>query len=96
MNGNAVRRSGPECVRFFPTQWTRTSSVVLICLAITMTVEGEDPAPRTFRVWATSCSHVPADIRRGRESLAEAIRHSEGRVDGAPELRSAIRRCRVH
>lgn len=32
---------------------------------------------RTFGVWATSCSHVPADIRRGRESLADAIRQSE-------------------
>jgi len=38
-----------------------------------------------FRVWATSCSHVPADIERGhRESLANAIRQSEGHVENAP------------
>ena len=36
-----------------------------------------DDKPRTFGVWATSCSHVPADITRGRESLAKAIRQSE-------------------
>lgn len=39
-------------------------------------------SPREFRVWATSCAHVPADIRRGRESLGEAIRQSEGLVEG--------------
>lgn len=38
-------------------------------------------------MWATSCSHVPADIRRGRESLALAIRQSEGLVKGAPEFK---------
>ncbi len=38
--------------------------------------------PRQFNVWASSCCHVPADIRRGRESLAKAIRQSEGQVDG--------------
>ncbi|MFT5468929.1 MAG: hypothetical protein ACI8UO_004042 [Verrucomicrobiales bacterium] len=38
----------------------------------------EKTTARTFSVWASSCSHVPADIRRGRESLAEAIRQSEG------------------
>jgi len=40
--------------------------------------------PGTFRIWATSCAHVPADIRRGRESLAKVIRQSEGREEGAP------------
>ncbi|MDP6115751.1 MAG: LamG domain-containing protein [Planctomycetota bacterium] len=40
--------------------------------------------PRLFRVWATSCAHVPADIRRGRESLAKAIRQSEGLEKRAP------------
>ncbi len=39
---------------------------------------------REFRVWATSCAHVPADIRRGRESLAHVIRQSEGFVENAP------------
>ena len=37
----------------------------------------EQPA-RTFRVWAMGCSHVGTDQRVAkRESLAEAIRHSE-------------------
>ena len=30
-----------------------------------------------FRLWAMSCAHVGSDIREGRESLADAIRHSE-------------------
>jgi len=47
-------------------------------------LRAEDVAkPREFNVWATSCSHVPADIVRGRESLAMAIRQSEGLVEGA-------------
>jgi putative CocE/NonD family hydrolase len=45
---------------------------------------GDDRAPAKFRVWATSCAHVPADIRRGRESMAKAIRQSEGLEQGAP------------
>jgi hypothetical protein len=40
--------------------------------------------PRQFRVWATSCAHVPADIRRARESLAKVIRQSEGLEKNAP------------
>lgn len=40
--------------------------------------------PRQFNVWAVSCAHVPADIRKGRESLAKPIRQSEGREPGAP------------
>ncbi len=31
-----------------------------------------------FRVWAAGDSHVPKDLKFGRESLAEAIRQSEG------------------
>ncbi len=34
---------------------------------------------RTFRLWATSDAHVGTDRRQGRESLADAIRQSEGR-----------------
>jgi len=33
--------------------------------------------PRQFRLWASGCCHVGTDLRRRRESLAEAIRHSE-------------------
>lgn len=43
--------------------------------------------PRAFRVWVIGCSHVGTDLaRNGRESLAEAIRHSEdgGREGGPP------------
>ena len=43
-----------------------------------------EAAPREFSIWAASCAHVPADIRRGRESLAKAIRQSEGLIEGAP------------
>lgn len=48
------------------------------------TAESAGPAGRQFRVWAVSCSHVPADVRKGRESLAKAIRQSEGREGDAP------------
>ena len=42
-------------------------------------------AKSTFRLWTMGCSHVGTDKRQGRESLAEAIRHSErGAGDGAP------------
>lgn len=51
--------------------------------ALAAHAEAQD-RPRQFHVWATSCSHVPADIRRGRESLALAIRQSEGAVKDAP------------
>jgi hypothetical protein len=45
---------------------------------------GAAETTRQFRVWATSCAHVPADIQRGRESLAKAIRQSEGLEKDAP------------
>lgn len=57
---------------------------VLIPLLMLCSAQGKEPDARTFRVWATSCAHVPADIRRGRESMADAIRQSEGDFDGAP------------
>ncbi len=57
-------------------------AVFLLC-ALLLPVVAE-AAPREFNVWATSCAHVPADIRRGRESLAKAIRQSEGLVKEAP------------
>lgn len=49
-----------------------------------VTFETRAAEPRQFHVWATSCAHVPADIRRGRESMAKPIRQSEGLVKGAP------------
>ncbi len=39
-------------------------------------------SPRQFRLWATSDAHVGTDLKRKRESLAEAIAHSEGRGPG--------------
>ncbi len=30
-----------------------------------------------FRLWAMGCAHVGSDIREGRESLADPLRHSE-------------------
>ncbi len=60
---------------------------LLVSLILAFSVgaaHGAERPRRTFRVWAASCSHVPADIRRGRESLALAIRQSEGLVAGAP------------
>ena len=35
-------------------------------------------APRTLRVWVFSDAHVGSDQNKGRESLATAIRQSEG------------------
>ena len=55
-------------------------------LASLLTVADADDSPQQFRVWATSCSHVPTDIRRGRESLALAIRQSEGAIKDTPSF----------
>ncbi len=57
---------------------------VLFTLAFFCCSGARGEIPRHFRVWAVSCSHVPADIRRGRESLAKVIRQSEGLEEGAP------------
>ena len=59
--------------------------VLLAMFFVTMLTETEaEDTPQQFLVWATSCSHVPADIRRNRESLALAIRQSEGAIKDAP------------
>lgn len=58
-----------------------TAPLFLLCLTSEFVAAD---AARQFRVWATSCSHVPADIHRGRESLAKVIRQSEGREADAP------------
>ncbi len=57
---------------------------LLLGLALLSPTSAEPPAKKTFRVWAAGDSHVPSDIRRSRESLAKAIRQSEGRVEDAP------------
>lgn len=38
--------------------------------------------PKSFVLWATGDAHVGTDIRFGRESLADAIRQSEGMAGG--------------
>ena len=62
---------------------TTRALFVLLTIFATAAVLGQEKATREFRVWATSCSHVPADIRRGRESLAHVLRQSEGFVEDA-------------
>ena len=40
-----------------------------------------------LNLWAMSCSHVGTDLRHGRTSLADPIRHSEqGGAEGAPSF----------
>lgn len=43
------------------------------------------PAETKFCVWAAGDSHVPRDWKFGRQSLALAIRQSEGLLDDAPD-----------
>lgn len=62
----------------------RTLFLVLLSLCLPHSLSASEGAPRRFRVWATSCAHVPADIRKDRESMAKAIRQSEGLIPGAP------------
>ncbi|MBL7038154.1 MAG: LamG domain-containing protein [Pirellulaceae bacterium] len=62
----------------------RVVLTALFLIAFSSPPDGRAETPRQFRVWATSCAHVPADIRRGRESLAKVIRQSEGLEEGAP------------
>lgn len=59
-------------------------AILLTIMAATTVPLGAQESPREFRVWATSCAHVPADIQRGRESLADVLRQSEGFVADAP------------
>ena len=33
---------------------------------------------QTFELWVSGCCHVGTDLRNGRESLADAIRDSDG------------------
>ena len=64
----------------------RRSRVLTLCLGFLLIHQASavPPEEATFRVWAAGDSHVPSDIRHGRESLAKAIRQSEGRCQDAP------------
>ena len=57
--------------------------VLVLCSVGVVAAQDKPTKAREFHVWATSCSHVPADAKRGRESLGLAIRQSEGRVEDA-------------
>ena len=68
-------------------EFTRTTcqAVMLGAAAQGLPLAAQEPAPATaasprqFRLWATSDAHVGTDLRKnGRESLADAIRQSEG------------------
>ena len=62
-----------------------TAAGGLTLTQLEQSTQAKDVPKRTFRVWAMGCSHVGTDIRKERESLAEAIRHSEwGGDDGGP------------
>ncbi len=62
------------------------SPVLTVALGLLLIsgVAAAPPDADTFRIWAAGDSHVPSDIRHGRESLAKAIRQSQGEIDGAP------------
>lgn len=51
-----------------------TAAGSTLALAATALAKEE---PRTLRLWVSACAHVGTDLRRKRESLADAIRHSE-------------------
>jgi hypothetical protein len=61
------------------------AGITLSPLAAAPAEGGKPGAPATFRLWAIGDAHVGTDLARKRESLAEAIRHSEhGGKDGGP------------
>ncbi len=84
MNGSTMSIRISAMADGLRTQRSSTLCLLLVLLLLTSTILGADQQQPVFRVWATSCSHVPADILQGRESLATPIRQSEGLVDGAP------------
>jgi hypothetical protein len=49
----------------------------IVCLVIGL-ARADGPPPRTFRVWVFADAHVGTDKANGRESLATALRQSEG------------------
>jgi hypothetical protein len=62
-----------------------TASAGSLVLPGAFVLGNEGPKPKQFKLWACGDSHVGTDIRRKRESLADAIRQSEfGSQGGAP------------
>jgi hypothetical protein len=53
-------------------------TLILIAMLAHGLVRADDPASRTFKVWVFADAHVDTDKRNGRESLATALRQSEG------------------
>ena len=52
-------------------------AIAIACLFLGPAATAQQPA-RTFRVWVFSDAHVGTDLANGRESLATALRQSEG------------------
>jgi len=71
----------------YPEQLTRREFGRLAALGAGACLAAEKaPAqttsPRQFRLWAMSDAHVGTDLKQGRESLADALRQSEGAGPG--------------
>lgn len=63
---------------------TQSALITILTLVLAAPVLAQPAEENIFRVWAAGDSHVPSDIRHRRESLAKAIRQSEGRIEDAP------------
>lgn len=63
---------------------SQSALTTILALVLVAPVLAQPAQESTFRVWAAGDSHVPSDIRHRRESLAKAIRQSEGRAEDAP------------
>lgn len=65
-------------------RFVRDAAAGVALTSIAPVLAAEAP-PKQFRIWAIGDPHVESDLKRGRESLADAIRQSEqGGKDGAP------------
>ena len=65
--------------------------LLLSCAFVVLALVGlHGQAPRTFRVWVFADAHVGSDQKKGRESLATALRQSEEFADLVMALRSHI------
>jgi calcineurin-like phosphoesterase family protein len=63
---------------------SQSALTTILALVLVTPVLAQPAEESIFRVWAAGDSHVPSDIRHRRESLAKAIRQSEGREEGTP------------
>jgi hypothetical protein len=64
-----------------------TASLTAAALAEPLLTASATPQSSQFRLWAVGDPHIGTDIKRKRESLADAIRQSEqGGKEGAPSF----------